>query len=257
MGGLLSVPKTLESLYSRRTAACILIPFKKGEDVLEDGAVSTGVTVGPRFLQYFPETITDTKAINYAPKDVPGGNLPLYQWISGGERTISFTAIFSSDADLSVVNPLRHQSEGLRNRNVDVKSALLWLRSFLMPEYTDGQGTIPPRKLLLYIPNSGIGLYGGYTSNPDGIVCLMTDCGITIDAMWPDGTPRMATVSLAFAQTPQRASGVFFPGYQEEIGSRVYSQPLTRKEGNGFYGYRLAPSVGETAGVLNANLAEG
>jgi len=182
---------------------------------------------GFRF-QHYPESISDTKQVNYAQKAVPGGNLPLYQWINGGERTISFSVVFSSDIDLSLKSKglgtgtlaEEAKSVGVEDRNVDVKSAILWLRSMLMPSYEVQQRvrTWPPPKLLLWFLGTGIGLSGGARPNKftgfdsDAVLCVMTQCDVEYKALFPSGQPRLAIVQLAFAEIPQREGLVEFPG---------------------------------------------
>lgn len=192
-------------------------------------------------FQYFPETLTDTKAINYATREIPGGSLPLYQWISSGERILSFTALFTTDVDL-LVDPasfLKIKQNGQIRRNVDVRTALLWLRQYMLPRYTgDGGLGVPltqaPRKVFLSLHNSGLGLLGGELSakvnvkqgtteenfsfttedslvHPDGFIAIMTQCDITFEAFFPTGLPRIASVQVQFAQTAQLAGSVNFP----------------------------------------------
>ena len=177
-------------------------------------------------FQHFPEAVADNKAINQQQKEVPGGTLPIYQWISSGERTISFTAVFTTDVDLLAqgINKAaevyqRIEGAGLTRHNVDVRTALAYLRTFMFPTYGNDAGlgvpvTMPPRKIRLTIPRSGLGLMGGAgngTVTPDSIICVMTQCDFNIVQYFPSGLPRIAEVSLAFAQTAQVGGQVNFP----------------------------------------------
>ena len=54
-----------------------------------------------RSFQYFPESISDTRATNYQTKIIPGLSHPLYQWTSSGAREISFQAVFTRDRSLT------------------------------------------------------------------------------------------------------------------------------------------------------------
>ena len=213
-----------------------------------------------RKFQYFPESISDTKQVGYQPKEVPGGSVPLYQWTGSGERTIAFTAVFSTDVDhmaaqetidFSVGGGLasvggtsgdqtlppgtterlrsvdgavdatytRLQAAGVRDRNPYIPGMLVWLRRFLIPRYGENAEvgvpiTKPPHKLLLNIPGSEIELYGGqggFSQRGGGVLCVMTTCDINIEALFPSGNIRLATVSLAFAEVPQRGGVVRFP----------------------------------------------
>lgn len=208
-----------------------------------------------RKFQYFPDSLSDTKAVTYEPKEVPGGSLPLYQYSSSGERTISFTAYFTTDidhlsgqqtidwaatlgdsaGDQSLPPGTEQQSptasgaveavytrlaaSGALDRNPFIPGMLIWLRRFLFPRYGEHAEvgvplTKPPHKLLLHIPGSEIELYGGaggFSQRGGGVLCVMTQCDITIEALFPSGNVRIANVALAFAEVPQRGGVVKFP----------------------------------------------
>ena len=44
-----------------------------------------------------PDSINETKAANWVQQQVPGQSDPLLQWISGGERVVSFSALVTKD----------------------------------------------------------------------------------------------------------------------------------------------------------------
>ncbi len=174
-------------------------------------------------LQYFPESLNDTKAVSWQSKEVPGGSLPMYQWTGSGERTISFTAQFTTDIDFYAPNrtaDLTETQQRLRNAgqskyNIDIRSAVIWLRSHMLPTYNANGQSVAPPKLMLYIPKSGIGLAGGSSpliqQNNDAIICVMTSCEVTWEKFFVSGAPRIASVSLSFAQVPQYKGQIAFP----------------------------------------------
>ena len=226
MPSLLGLNKALFSQIDERRADVALYELHEKDDA---------IVGSPLAFQYFPETLTDSKAINFQQKEIPGASLPLYQWVSSGERLISFTATFTADVDVIDVPDAREGQ--FARRNLDIRSAILWLRRFLMPRYlsvraTAGDGspvtrsrTYPPRKARLYIPNSGIGLAGGGRSSADvsddAITCVMTQCEVTYNGFFPSGLPQMVEVSLSFAQVPQLGGYVFFPGASEDVDNLV------------------------------------
>lgn len=210
----------------------------------------------PQWLkfQYFPESIADTKAVSYQPKEVPGGSLPLYQWTNSGERTISFTAYFTSDVDHlallegsdfdasleDLAGDMALPAEGARSETLNgvieriydrlraagvlerspfIPGALVWLRRFMLPRYGENSEvgvpiTKPPHKLLLHVTGAELERFGGangFSIGGGGILCVMTTCDINIEALFPTGNIRIATVSLAFAEVPQRGGFVRFP----------------------------------------------
>ena len=163
-------------------------------------------------FQYFPETISDSRAPNYSSRPVPGGSHPIYTFIDGGERSISFDAIFTSDAV-----PEESKSDGLlglltgkksiqlpflkkeRKDTVDIAAAIAWLRWFTYPSYGAGVAKAPP-PCTVYLPKSGIIGAGGVE---DSIVGIMTSCNVRYEAFHRNGRPRFAVVSLEFKEIVQ------------------------------------------------------
>lgn len=190
-------------------------------------------------FQYWPESLSDTKGTNYQRKEIPGGSLPLYQWINGSERLLTMTAVFTSDIDIvSATTPSslgqqvnldednkiveRIRSAGVSDRNADIRSAVAWLKQYTYPYYKSTSGpsaqlTIAPTKLILVMPNSGIGLAGMNATNPDQVVVVMTQCDVTYEAWFPSGLPRIATVALSFAEIGQVSGGIVFPGRNQDV----------------------------------------
>lgn len=198
-------------------------------------------------FQYFPESISDAKNINYQQKEIPGGSLPLYQWISSGERLLTFTAHFSTDVDLrkpsvSGSSPeaqgliARLQASGVKKRNPDIRSAIAWLRRYVLPTYANSI-TYAPSKLRLSLPGSGIGVAGGSIAGSaldDTIICVMTQCEVTYEAFFPSGLPRYVNVQLAFAQIPQMNGQVLFPARDSQLDAYVKTPGLTTSFGYDF-----------------------
>lgn len=238
MAGLASLASRSASFINDKRTQAFLITHDPEKNDTPSSAVA---------FQYFPESLSDTKAVSWQAKEVPGGSLPLYQWTGSGERTISFTAQFSTDIDPFASKALsnktdaaiyadRMKQQGINKYNVDVRSAIAWVRSFMYPKYTSA-GTIPPPKLTLFLPNSGIGMAGGESQFIDAhsMTCVMTQCEVTWDKFFPSGNARLATASLGFAQIPQLANTVVFP--QLSNGIRRAIQDTTDFGGTTFLGY--------------------
>jgi len=230
MSAINSFVRAVRGGLQARPARAYIIPLDihKGDEIIMSDK---------RELQYFPQTISDQKATNYQTKVIPGLSHPLYQWTSGGPRTISFQAVFSRDRTYtddeksSIRSPGPTSSLGVQaqraagrasfqwgqsgikdeSRNVDIPSAIAYLRSFLDPEYsTNGQDTSstvpdrphPPRKMILGLP--GMRINWGVPSLPaDEMYSIMTQCDVNYDGFFPDGSPRMARVDLSFAEIIQ------------------------------------------------------
>jgi hypothetical protein len=241
MPGLGSLVSGLTPPGSKRLSIAYLI------ELGDDGApIKDSAKPSIRKFQYYPDSFSDTKAVNYATKEVPGGSLPLYQYVNSGERIVSFTTVFTSDIDFladqgdkaqepslfdataetwdSETNKVsslmkRTEASGVRGRNVFIPAALLWLRRFVFPRYgsdreVESALTKPPSRLLLVLPGTGFALNGGTggIGNPSSSMsCIMTQCDITYEALFPSGCPRKVSVSLSFAQIAQIGGSVVFP----------------------------------------------
>lgn len=234
MAGLASLATKIGSFVSERKTNASLI------ELTPEGLFKSACA-----FQYFPESFSDSKAVSWQAKEIPGASLPLYQWTSSGERSVSFTAQFTTDIDpfaqgdvpdVSEFNS-RLQSNGVLRRNIDVRSAVIWLRRYMFPTYSAGV-TVPPPRLILYLPLSGLGLAGGETnlSTADQMLCVMTQCEITWEKFFPSGNARSASVSLAFAQVPQSGGSVALPSAGANMASAVSAG---RVDGVAFLGYEV------------------
>ena len=257
---LSSLSASLRSTVNETKGDVILTGLNPEDDSPEEDFV----------FQYFPENISDTKATNLQNREVAGGSLPLYQWVNSGERIVSFTAMFSCDVDYLALGEGRAneiyervKQAGLQRRNVDIRSAHALLRQFLLPIYTTDSGnqvplTLPPRKCRLYIPGSGIGINGGVYGGgsavmPDSIICVMTQCDINIQALFPSGLPRISEVQLSFAQVPQVAGTVTFPQsiYSSQSGVTITALGRVLFGGESFLPYSLPKGPPGLSGRLS------
>lgn len=192
-------------------------------------------------LQYWPESISDSRGSEWSPRNIPGGSHPIYQWTHGGERRISFTAVFSTDtappdetsgrddpyADIS-------QFAGIRKgtRDMDIRAAINWLRYFTYPRYGTGADlrAYEPPKCILVMPNMGMGHDGS-----DYIVAVMSQCDVTYEACFPNGVPRLCEVSLEFAETVQYGNRVRFHDRANMTVSRGLASYLRPRVASGGY----------------------
>lgn len=165
-----------------------------------------------RAFQFWPPEISDNHSPNWSNKTIPGGNLPLYQWIAGGEHQISFSATFARDL-AGEFGPLPGQLSESKH-DVDVGAAIAYLRSLSTPTYDPKkQFALPPPLLYLIIQNNPITQTGD--AGNDMMLCIMTQCDVTLKRWFPDGTPRLATANLAFAEVVQRPGATKFYGRTE------------------------------------------
>jgi len=172
------------------------------------------------YFQYWPSTLSDDYQVNYAEHQIPGGSHPLYQWVGGQGRTISFDAIFTAEInDNANDNPatgfFTQKASKIANSlvpsavyTVDIAAALDRIRSWMMPNYGQGGAlgaTSPPPILNLVFPGTRLG--GGGASASDSIEVILRSAPITYESWYPTGRPRLATVSLTFSEVVQTTGG--------------------------------------------------
>lgn len=151
-------------------------------------------------FQYFPASLNDSQDVNYQTIDIPGGSHPIYQWVSGGPRTISFQAQFTQER---IVPP--GVADVTNRRNVSINAALAALRFFYYPDYsvTAALRAQPPVRLKLVIPGTQL---SGKVFDPS-INVILTGLNPQITAWHAAGVPRMATVDLTFNEHVQSPTG--------------------------------------------------
>lgn len=170
-------------------------------------------------FQFFPESVSDEKEVNWSEREIPGGSHPIYQFVSGGARTISFEAVLYREAKTD-----QHRS---------VESQVNWLRQHLYPKYGKKDGrevkVTPPDILKLSFPgNMKVSPNG---SNLTSIVrVIMNQCNVTYEKWFEDGTPRIATVSLTFLEVVQSAEGIQFQGREGFENSDVVPRSITKRQ---------------------------
>ena len=257
MGFISSLSSVLGTREDRRTASCALV------DIDDSGSADVSSRIA---FQYFPETITDSYSTEWVQKNIIGGSHPIYQWIHGNARSISFEAVFTADAppkgfdsigsnpltgaanaisDIGAVvsqvskNPLGtaislvKSAAGGSQVSIDVAGAIAWLKSKLYPDYQDGVA-LPPPKMLLILPNSGIvsqvtvdTTSAGADVAVDSIPVIMLSCNVTYEAFVRSGSPRVASVALEFAETIQIGTDNWNYVARSDI-SKIYQPGGTR-----------------------------
>jgi len=169
-------------------------------------------------FQYWPQSLQDDYQVEYAEHAIPGGSHPLYQWVGGRGRTITFEAVFTAEINTtrtSLSQPLAGLGGPLATGaaagflpstpyTVDVAAALSKIRSWMLPKYGKGGRlgeTDPPKILMLVFPNTKL------AGNSDLITVILRSAPVTYESWYPNGQPRIATVQLTFNEIVQSASG--------------------------------------------------
>lgn len=187
----------------------------------EDGSVDTDI--GQKGLPFWPETISDSKGSEWASKPIPGGSHPLYQWVQGTDRVISFSLVLLHESQ--DVDPLEDTEDIY---NVDIPGAIAWLRSMEYPLYEEGAGIAKaPPTLILVFPGSHI----SGVENLHELYVIMTQCDVEYQSFFNDGTPRLATVQVSFNVMVQgEGNAVMFYGRDVfyETASRYWIDPMPK-----------------------------
>lgn len=175
-------------------------------------------------FQYWPESVTDQQGVNYSSKEIPGGSHPLYQYVGGGERTISFDALFTSEIEEFDPFSVKHSGIPSSRYTVDVRAAIARLESFKLPKYprNGANGRVkPPPRLILVFPKTNLG------RNSDQIAVILKEISWNFVSWFPSGVPRVVQASLSFGETVQRVttqgSNIRF------IGRETYGNDLLRR----------------------------
>jgi hypothetical protein len=184
-------------------AQAVAYLFPESINTYDDGSFARGSDRRSFVFQYWPESVSDSHPANYASKEVPGGTLPLHQWTGGGERTISFDAVFTTEiADEEAVRQANHQGIPSARYSVNVKAAIARLESYKLPKYPrNGQNgrVIPPGRLVLVLPKSNLG------RNSDQVLVILKEVSWNYESWFPDGTLRVAQAGLSFSESAQHS----------------------------------------------------
>ena len=209
----------------------------------------TGLEVLPEHaFQWMPDTFSDTISVGWEEKTLPGMSSAIMQWGSNGGRSFSFEAVFyrqmlpeEQQRAVLAAGPLgaliggvgrRFDSTGTAGQLVDptseenapyntnIEYMVSWLRAFCYPEYTlttSGSGAvtrpIAPPIALLQVPNMALNEDGS-----DIVFCVMTECGVTYEKLFPNGQPRVVKVSIGLKQVVQNPMRGARPIYMKSIG---------------------------------------
>lgn len=206
-----------------------------------------------RAFQYFPEQLTDNRSVSIEEKYGIGSSHPIYQWIRGSAREITFDAVFTSeDAGLAsssvedtvnqikgwVKNPAMAAVTAIsgkaavdKKHNQNIPAAINWLRSFTYPIYDSSRRVTAPPKCALWFEGSGIGSFVQGVGSADVIPCLMTRCDVNYEAFFNNGTPRVATVSLQFVEIVQVGKNwSYVNGLDVQTAGAAYTGPVDSKQ---------------------------
>lgn len=142
--------------------------------------IETGIT---KNLFFNPSEITDLKSINWGQLDVPGASHPIYQYGTGGERSITFEMYL--DGDRGRFDRLDSQDD------ISVESEIKFYRSLVYPtKYNDTFEAVYPHTLLFS--------FGDYIDN---LHCIMKAApSVRVLHFTPKLKPVRATIAITLAE---------------------------------------------------------
>jgi hypothetical protein len=205
-----------------------------------DGKINAGDVALGTFLMN-PATYEENKSSNWAPQNVPGQSDPIYQWVSGGPRVVTFEALVTRDsihlggssgglldnlagAALSVVGDIASNFAGVSlppaaslfpgpdpnsGTTLSVADKLNYYRSLLYAKYTEafsGLSASPPL-VVMFSGNSFRGNLEAGTGNsdPNGDyfpVWFVQNLNIKITKQLPNLDPMEARVTFTLHEYP-------------------------------------------------------
>ena len=150
-------------------------------------------------FQYWPASVQDTHPSGWKGRPIPGGSHPVREWDNGGDRQISFVAVFGTDSSPPFETDLERSGVDLGGHDMDIRVGISWLRWFTAPHYgsdRQSQEAHPPPKALLVLPGMKLGHTG-----TDYVRVTVDQCDVTYMESFSNGVPKIAEVSLAFSES--------------------------------------------------------
>jgi hypothetical protein len=186
---------------------------------IDDSGAENADYGGAKVLQYWPESIQTSRTANWSGKSIPGLPVPLHQWTGGGEHTISFTVVFSTDMDGDVPED---------KFNVNVEAAIAWLNMLTLPTYQaigDSEVSHAPPVVWLFAPNNYLGgnlkTESSFSSNSPRQFDLLFNNGgsgiyVTVNSVdttrmnwFQSGKTRFTSISISCSETIQIAGKIY------------------------------------------------
>ncbi|MDF2615504.1 MAG: hypothetical protein K0Q47_159 [Sedimentibacter sp.] len=126
-------------------------------------------------FQYNPSSFSNNKSINFSAITIPGLNMPIYQFVSGGEEIIDIKLF---------LNALNHPKGG-----AGIKSDYLWYKKRTVAKRASNMLDVAPPKVLFVWPKIG-------TSK-----CIISSCNVEWTSFFKNGLPKTGELTLELKKT--------------------------------------------------------
>jgi len=182
------------------------------------------VEIPERRFQWWPASLTDSIAIGWSEKTLPGASHGIMQWTANGGRTISFQLKLSREMkyedDILINGPPTARAIPLtdirqKQENLNIPLYLRYIRAYCYPEYNGGIAE-PPVVAVVNIPGSEISEDGD-----DFFFGVMTNCDVNYLKAFPNGKPRLVDVSVSFRQVVQGPGGIKWKSRSDLLGKDI------------------------------------
>lgn len=182
-----------------------------------------------------PDSIEDSKSVNWASHNIPGQESPVYQWTSGGPRVLSFEALVTYDTiylTQAKKNPLQNLQNTAINAIGSIASSFLgvqlpplagllakqaeiedflsindqldFYRSLYRPKYTQNEKLESSPPLVVLYLGSSLGMEPLPSLNDEitkfSLLWMLTSLNIKITKWLPNLSPIEASVNFQFTQ---------------------------------------------------------
>lgn len=148
-----------------------------------------------REFQSNPNTVNDSKSVNWGDASILGSSHPISQFGSGGERLISFELYLDA-----------LKSGFVTNGKVDLTPEIRWWRSLIYPiHYATTTSKVSPPKVSF--------TFGSMWS---GVICIVKKVDVKITFFSVDLAPMRATVSIDLKEViskSQVSSDIYSPSF--------------------------------------------
>lgn len=167
---------------------------------------------GTRLTREFPwpESLTLSRAANYAGTPIPGGTHAVHNWT--GTEGWNFSLVFKVFRDIQpsadlpgltsfVVNPTSYENQ---KYNRDVQYDIDFLHQFLLPTYENTSGfTLPKAPPILMLTCEG----ASFNMGDSYLMAEVKNIEVEVPRRFPSGYPRAATITLECEEVMYDSAG--------------------------------------------------